>query len=265
MKESPYTYAKLILFAIKNKRIIEFVDLKWQKDIDRWQKKHEGEYNEKAITAEMALAKIFPNISNNSNNFSELENHIDNFIKIQQSKKYPSRDNPYPVTFGLDRNVCRLLYYLCTLSKPDIVIETGVANGFSSSYILLGLDHNNRGKLISIDYLGMPWHSKEKVGLAIPMRLKKRHELKIGKSIPIIKELLQTLDSIDIFIHDSSHTYKYMMNEFEIAWPYIKNGGFLLADDVSQNDAFLDFANKVNSKPLIIKFGKNSHFGILKK
>lgn len=36
-------------------------------------------------------------------------------------------------------------------SDCDIFLETGVANGFSSCYILLAFRKKNRGKLISID------------------------------------------------------------------------------------------------------------------
>jgi len=45
----------------------------------------------------------------------------------------------------------------------------------------------------------------------------------------------------------------------------MKNGGYLLSDDVSQNDAFLEFADRVGRQPLIIKKDNQGHFGIIKK
>jgi len=43
------------------------------------------------------------------------------------------------------------LYVIIRAVKPEIVIETGVASGKSSSLILLALEHNAKGKLFSVD------------------------------------------------------------------------------------------------------------------
>jgi predicted O-methyltransferase YrrM len=44
-----------------------------------------------------------------------------------------------------------LIYALVRSLKPSIVVETGVAGGMSSCYILKGLRDNNKGELFSID------------------------------------------------------------------------------------------------------------------
>jgi len=44
-----------------------------------------------------------------------------------------------------------IIYTLIRCLKPRIVIETGVANGASSTFILSALEKNNLGKLYSID------------------------------------------------------------------------------------------------------------------
>ncbi|MGI0057712.1 MAG: class I SAM-dependent methyltransferase [Nitrosarchaeum sp.] len=260
------SYAKIGIHAIKNHKVSEYVDLKLQKENDKKKSKRKVEYFENEITAEIAIEKIFPNQTFNDNIFLELENHIDNFVRLKKSgDRHSSVDNPYPIDFGLGKNICRMLYYLVKFSDPDIVVETGVANGFSSSYMLLALDALKKGKLISIDYLVMPWHTKEKVGQAIPESLKIWHELIIGNSLIEIPKLKTTVKQFDIFLHDSSHTYKHMMEEYQIAWPHLKNGGYLMSDDVSQNDAFLEFADRVRRKPLIVKKDNQDHFGIIKK
>src|SRR3990170_3232787 len=262
MRMTLASYAKIGLYAIKNHRVSEYVDLKLQKDSDKKKSKRKAEYFEKEITPENALESLFPNQTLNDKIFAELENHIENFTRLKKNeRRYQSVDNPYPIEFGLGKNVCRLLYYLVKFSQPDVVVETGVANGFSSSYLLLALDSLNKGKLISIDYLVMPWHTREKVGQAIPQSLKKWHELIIGNSLIELEKLKTTVKQFDIFMHDSSHTYKHMMAEYQIAWPHLKDGGYLLSDDVSQNDAFLEFADRVGRQPLIIKKDNQSHFG----
>src|SRR3990172_3991420 len=260
------TYAKIGIHAIKNHRVSEYVDLKLQKDQDKKKSKRKAEYFEKEIAVEDVLEKIFPGKTFNDKIFVELENHIENFTRLKKNeRRYQSVDNPYPIEFGLGKNVCRLLYYLVKFSQPDVVVETGVANGFSSSYLLLALDSLNKGKLISIDYLVMPWHTREKVGQAIPQSLKKWHEIIIGNSLIEISKLKTRIKQFDIFMHDSSHTYKHMMEEYQISWPHLKNGGYLLSDDVSQNDAFLEFADKVGRQSLIIQKDNQSHFGIIQK
>jgi len=259
------SYAKIATYAIKNHKISEYVNLKLQKDENKKKNKRKAEYIENETTAENALAKIYPNHIIDDKTFVELENHIDSFINLKKELKYPSVENPYPIEFGLGKNVCRMLFYLVKCSQPDIIVETGVANGFSSSYMLLALDSLNKGKLISIDYLVMPWHTKEKVGQVIPETLRKWHELIIGNSMIELEKLKTSKKQFDIFMHDSSHTYQHMMKEYQMAWPHLKIGGFLLSDDVSQNDAFLEFAAQVSSDPIIIKKEKGDHFGILKK
>ena len=266
MRESLSSYFKIIPFAIKNKFVIEFINLKWQKDTDRWRRKRVSEYEHLSISPDDVISKIFPKNTFNSKILSKLEFHLDDFIKIKKEEKYPTVDNPYPVDFGLTRSVCRLLYALCFFHKPDIVVETGVANGFSSSYILLALDQLGKGELISIDKLVRPWHTKEKIGYAIPKWLRHKHKIIVVNASTELKKLLESISIVDIFIHDSSHTYQNMINEFRIAWAYIKKGGYLLSDDISQNDAFLEFSDEVGATPIIVK-GKetDTYFGIIQK
>jgi predicted O-methyltransferase YrrM len=49
-----------------------------------------------------------------------------------------------------------------------------------------------------------------------------------------------------MFIHDSLHTYEHMLWEFETAYPLIRPGGLLVSDDALWNNAFHDFAHRVN-------------------
>jgi len=56
-----------------------------------------------------------------------------------------------------------------------------------------------------------------------------------------------------------------MMEEYQIVWPHLNNGDFLPSDDVSQNDAFLEFSDKVGKQPIIVRKDQSGHFGIIKK
>ena len=103
------------------------------------------------------------------------------------------------------------------------------------------------------------------IGSAIPSYMRQNWKLILGSSSEKLKKTLSTLDSLDIFFHDSLHTYKNMTFEFETVWPFITKNGFLISDDISGNNAFHDFYSKMSSEPFILPQNEKSFLGILKK
>jgi hypothetical protein len=73
------------------------------------------------------------------------------------------------------------------------------------------------------------------------------HEMRVlgyneqDKSVP----LLESLGDVDVFIHDSEHTYGTMMFEFKSVWPHLRRLGVLVSDDIEESRAFHDFARSV--------------------
>jgi predicted O-methyltransferase YrrM len=53
---------------------------------------------------------------------------------------------------GMGEGACTLLYAICRILLPRIVVETGVASGFSSASMLQALEDNEVGELYSIDF-----------------------------------------------------------------------------------------------------------------
>jgi predicted O-methyltransferase YrrM len=155
---------------------------------------------------------------------------------------------------SLDVDCGLLLYVLTRALKPKIIVETGVANGSSSSFFLKGLEENGMGELYSIDLHyreGISTPPGKDLGWMIPEYLRHRWNLILGESTAVLPKLLNELEGIDIFFHDSRHTYKTMMKESKIVYPYLRRRGLLILDDVTLNDAFLDFANSVKQRPVI--------------
>lgn len=195
-----------------------------------------------------------------------LQNKLKRFFASLESEKYPSKAKPYPIDYSLTEYSGVFLYLLCRIAKPEIVVETGIAYGNSSSYILQALKENKKGKLYSIDSVFRPWETKEMIGSAIPADLRDMWHFVFGVTTEKLSKLLKDLGSADIFFHDSLHTFKNMMFEFETAWPFIKKDGFLVSDDIIENNAFYKFYSFLNLEPVIITHGnKRSLFGILKK
>jgi hypothetical protein len=228
-------------------------------------------YEDKKSEFNEILDSFFPDSNYSQADFHEsvkgLQLHTKSFLERLEKEKYPSKSKPYPVEYTLDNESGEFLYFLCKLLKPDKVVETGVAYGLSSMYILQALHENNKGTLYSIDSVFLPWQSKEMIGAAIPVHLRKNWKLISGPSSKKLKNLLNSLQMIDIFFHDSLHTSKNMRFEFEISWPFIKDKGFLLSDDISSNNAFYEFYARLKLKPKILpqKTNLGSFFGILQK
>ncbi len=153
-------------------------------------------------------------------------------------------------------------YAIVRLMKPDIVVETGVQSGISSSFILQALEKNGKGRLYSID---LPDENVVKVippsrrhemesGWVVPRELRKRWKLIIGKSKDTLPPLLRDLGYIDMFLHDGEHSYENMIWEYDVAWSNLKSGKILLSDDVNLNNAFHDFGRKVKTRPILILY-----------
>ena len=113
------------------------------------------------------------------------------------------------------------------------------------------MNENNYGELYSLDYLFRPWESKQMIGSIIPNYLRNRFNLVYGIASKKLKQFLLLNKEIDIFIHDSDHTYKNMMFEYDISWPHIKKGGLLISDDIESSNAFYDFSIKKDLKPIL--------------
>ena len=242
-----------------------------EKQIRNDSKKLIQEFNVESKNLEQIVHSLFPkiefSIKDTDKKIKLLKNHIDSFDQKLQDKEFPSKDKPYPIDYSIPINSGLLLYIICRTIKPEKIFETGVAYGYSSCFILEALYENNKGKLFSIDSIFRPWETKEKIGSMIPKKLRVNWEINFGESKSNLEKLLDREKSIDIFLHDSLHTYDNMMFEFETSWKYIRKNGFLLSDDISGNNAFYDFCKKYNLKPLILKQdnGKKLKMGIVQK
>lgn len=160
------------------------------------------------------------------------------------------------------------IYSILRCVQPDVVVETGVASGVSSAYILKAMQENGKGTLYSID---LPNHELEYFpdlglipvsllpkdkppGFAVPDYLKDKWRLTLGPSQDLLPKLLDELGSIDIFFHDSEHTLENMLFEYNQSWSHIRKGGILLSDDVDFNTAFNGFCKSVGSRPVMFPF-----------
>jgi predicted O-methyltransferase YrrM len=147
-------------------------------------------------------------------------------------------EDPFSLRWAADSVLARCCYLMCRLLEPDVVIETGVAYGVSSAFVLRALQENGRGVLHSVDLPPLRQEYERFWGVAVDGSLRSRWRLHRGASGRVLPRLLDKLETVDLFVHDSLHTYQNMRREFDLVWPRLRAGGVLIADDVERNRAF---------------------------
>jgi len=154
------------------------------------------------------------------------------------------------------------LYIFTKMLKPKVIIETGCNIGFSSTFIALAVKENNNGcrfyTMDLADRLGLGWEDisfiklkKQQVNFErlktlpppqalfmVPSDLREYIIFFKGSSKDILPDILRKNSEVDIFFHDSEHSYRNIIWESMTVLPYIRAGGYLLIHDVALNSAF---------------------------
>ena len=174
-------------------------------------------------------------------------------------------DRAWSRVYNADSTLARLLYAVCRQLRPEVVIETGVAYGMTSAYVLKALDVNRQGTLFSVDLPPLGRKSDELQGALVPPGLRSRWVRQRGTSRRQLRAILDQ-GPVDLFVHDSLHTYRNMHWEFEQAWSRLRAGGVLVSDDVQGNPAFLELKERpVSYWRVVRQEGKGALFGVLMK
>lgn len=172
---------------------------------------------------------------------------------------------PAGSAWGGGEDVLNLVGSVVLLRRPSVVIETGVAMGFSTAVILAAMDVNQAGALHSIDLPPLQVNAAEFVGEVVADELRGRWTLHLGPSRTLLPGLVRSLAPFDLFVHDSDHSYAGQQEEYREVWPYLAGGACLISDDVS-NPAFVEFAGEVGEKPyLMAPPGHDAAVGLLVK
>jgi hypothetical protein len=160
------------------------------------------------------------------------------------------------------KTLCEVIYCIVRLKRPGVIVETGVARGVSSSYILKALDKNANGHLYSIDMPMLKIGAKAEVGKLVANELRSRWTLIFGAGTHEMKKLRGKLEKIDMFIHDSNHTYLSQLAEYQIALGWLNKGGILVSHDVV-NLALLEACKQFGCTPTVIMENNDSYVGIV--
>lgn len=139
------------------------------------------------------------------------------------------RDNPNAV----ELEIGQMLYWAVLERKPEHVVELGTGPGYSTCWILLGLEHNEHGKLWTVDVSSPERPVWQEIGLPTG-------RLVVIANSPIdytIKELPQfgpaLPERIDFLFHDASHCFDEIQRDLLSLMPRIPAGGHILIHDVN--------------------------------
>jgi predicted O-methyltransferase YrrM len=185
-----------------------------------------------------------------------------------------------PLSFGPwndgDAAFVRAVWSLVRHLRPERVVETGVAHGLTSRFILEAIVSNGTGHLWSIDLPPLDRDLRKQVGIAVGEDLSKHWTYVRGSSRQQLPGLLSRLGQIDMFIHDSLHTERNVRFEVDSAWARLRPGGAVVVDDIDVNRAFRSFNETVPGQPNLVceaepitpdhrRFNNKGLFGILLK
>jgi len=195
------------------------------------------------------------------NNFVKENENEFNKVFLDYQKRLRQVKLVYPQNFSIDYDEAKILYMLTLYIKPKIFLETGVADGSSSFFILSALKKNSFGKLISVDI-------KNDVGAIVPESLKSNLDLKILEEDlrNSFKNFVLSIPKIDIFLHDSDHSYSWQSFEYKMVFNKINKNGLLVSDDIDNSYAFIDFYRKLKSNYEMLNFVTDRKvLGIIKR
>jgi hypothetical protein len=140
-------------------------------------------------------------------------------------------------------------YALVRAAQPDHVVETGTHLGLGACAIAAALLRNGHGRLTTIDVdpeagflIGEPWAD------VIDRRT--------GSSL----DVLEKLTDVDVFLHDSLHTYEYETRELTTVEPNLRANAIILSDNAHESSALSDWAERSGRRYLFFKEQPRDHW-----
>ena len=152
-----------------------------------------------------------------------------------------------------------LLYLLVRALRPDRVVETGVRPGYSTAWLLAGLEANRSGELVSIGpgtATGRVAGVREvSVGQFVAPTLRTRWTLVLGNTEERVREILQNSRQVDLFFYDNGPDADRARFELKTAWEALSPRGILLAHHVEANGVWTDFCRWQGLPPQLLDPG----------
>lgn len=142
-----------------------------------------------------------------------------------------------------------LIYFLCRLLKPNNVLETGVAAGWSSYAILEALSQNEKGSLDSSD---LPYfrieNPEQYIAVLVPDKLRNLNiwDLQTKGDSENLKKFLIGNKKYEIVHYDSDKRKVSRLEFLRKIEPWLSNDAVVIMDDIQDNLAFKEYVLSKN-------------------
>jgi hypothetical protein len=152
-----------------------------------------------------------------------------------------------------DSSLSRAAWCIVLHTRPEAVVETGVARGVTSRIVLEAMRDNERGHLWSID-LPHPFDTglHAQTGAAVTPACRARWSYLEGTSSQRLPSLVSSIPPVGLFIHDSLHTARNTLFELDQAATAMSPRGVMLVDDISTHNGFAAFARRHSGYQTIV-------------
>ncbi len=156
------------------------------------------------------------------------------------------------------------LYLITRLRQPKVIVETGVAAGFSSATFLSALEKNGKGHLYSSDFPYFRLKNPEQyVGVVVNKNLKERWSLLLEGDDANLPVILARASRIDIFHYDSDKSYKGRTRAMRLVTPRLAPDALIIMDDIQDNCHFHDFLAQHKGKTWQVVRYNGKYIGII--
>ncbi len=162
-----------------------------------------------------------------------------------------------------------LIYFVTRYMKPQVVVETGVAAGFSSHAFLSAMAENKKqtgssANLYSSDFPYFRLENPEQyIGILVPAELKENWSLHIDGDEKNLPAILSSVEEVDLFHYDSDKRYSGREFAMKAICPKLSSRGVVIMDDINDNAFFMELCQKEAGKAVrIFEFG-GKYIGML--
>lgn len=200
-----------------------------RKHARRWAARH-------FVPSHMLAARIYPLLWDEAEKFAlELESrHREQFNELKRTVRLGG---------GADY---KLLYFLTRLTRPLVVVETGVAAGWSSAAILAALESNGTGHLWSSELVyDRPWLAEDYsrfVGMVVDKRLHRRWTLLLEGDRSNLPRIASECGTIDMFHYDSDKSESGRAFALQLVKGQLSKEALIVFDDITDNMHFSNAA-----------------------
>jgi predicted O-methyltransferase YrrM len=154
-----------------------------------------------------------------------------------------------------------LLYFLARRHRPRVMLETGVAAGWSSRALLEAARANGGGALFSSDFPYLRMADPERyIGCLVPEELRASWRLDIRGDRRALPDLLARAGSIDFFHYDSDKSASGRRFALSLIKPRLSPRAVLIMDDIDDNTFFRRFTESTGLPSRVFAFA-GKHLG----